>query len=126
MFAWTPTDMPGMPSEVITHQLKVNKTQRPVRQKRRHFANERMTAIKEEVRKLPEAGFIREEKYPTWLANVVMVKKPSRKWCMCVDYTDLNKACPKDCFLLPRIYQLVDSISGHAILSFMDAFFRYN
>ena len=88
--------------------------------------NERMAAIEEEVRKLLEAGFIREEKYPTWLANVVMVKKPSGKWRMCVDYTDLNKACPKDCFPLPRIDQLVDSTSGHVILSFMDAFSGYN
>ena len=85
-----------------------------------------MTTIEEEVHKLLEVGFIWEEKYPTWLANVVMVKKPSGKWYMCVDYTDLNKACPKDCFPLPRIDQLVDSILGHAILSFMDAFSRYN
>ena len=99
--------MPGVPSDVITHQLNINKKQKPVHQKRRHFANERMTAIEEEVHKLLEAGFIREEKYPTWLANVVMVKKPSRKWRMCVDYTDLNKACPKDCFPLSRNGQLV-------------------
>ena len=85
-----------------------------------------MAAIEEEVRKLLEEGFIREEKYSTWLANVVMVKKSSGKWRMCVDYTDLNKACPKDCFLLPRIDQLVDSTSGHALLSFMDAFSGYN
>ena len=95
--------MPGVLAAVITHQLKVNEGQKPVKQKRRHFVNERMTAIEEEVRKLLEAGFIREEKYPTWLANVVMVKKPSGKWRMCVDYTDLNKACPKDCFLILRI-----------------------
>ena len=50
----------------------------------------------EEVRKLLEAGFIREIYYSDWLANVVMVKKNNRKWRMCVDFTDLNKACPKD------------------------------
>ena len=64
VFAWTPADMPGVPAEVIIHQLKVNKAQKLVKQKRRHFANERMAAIEEEVRKLLEAGFIREEKYP--------------------------------------------------------------
>ena len=85
-----------------------------------------MAAIEEEVYKLLEAGFIREEKYPTWLANVVMVKKPNGKWRICVDYTDLNKACPKDCFPLLRIDQLVDSTSGYAVLSFMDAFSGYN
>ena len=64
---------------------------------------EKQAAIEDEVQKLLEAGFIGEEKYPTWLANVVLVRKANEKWRMCVDYTDLNKACPKDCFPLPRI-----------------------
>ena len=64
--------------------------------------------------------------YPDWLANVVMVKKANGKWCICVDYTDLNKACPKDSFPLPKIDQLVDATSGHKLLSFMDAFLGYN
>uniref|UniRef100_A0A2N9EHN4 Uncharacterized protein n=1 Tax=Fagus sylvatica TaxID=28930 RepID=A0A2N9EHN4_FAGSY len=71
-------------------------------------------------------GFIREVYYPEWLANVVMVKKPNGKWRMCVDFTDLNKACPKDSYPLPRIDQLVDSTAGHKLLSFMDAFSGYN
>ena len=61
----------------------------------------KQAAIEAEVQKLLEAGFIREEKYPTWLANVVLVKKANGKWRMCVDYIDLNKACLKDCFPLP-------------------------
>jgi len=65
-------------------------------------------------------------KYPEWLANVVMVKKKNDKWKMCVDFTDLNKACPKDHFPLPRIDQLVDATSGHELLSFMDAYSSYN
>ena len=64
--------------------------------------------------------------YPDWLANVVMVKKPNGKWQMCVDFTDLNKACPKDSYPLPHIDQLVDSTAGHKLLSFMDAFSGYN
>ena len=63
--------------------------------------------------------------YPDWLANVVMVKKANGKWRMCVDFTNLNKACPKDSYPLPRIDQLVDSTAGHKLLSFMDAFFGY-
>ena len=59
--------------------------------------------IKEEVQKLLEANIIEEIKYPEWLANVVMVPKPGGKWRMCVDFTDLNKACPKDCYPIPRI-----------------------
>ena len=64
--------------------------------------------------------------YPNWLANLILVKKANGKWRMCVDFTDLNKACPKDSFPLPMIDQLVDSIAGHKLLTFMDAFSGYN
>ena len=90
------------------------------------FALERDNAIKEEVQKLTIAKFIQEVCYPDWLANVVMVKKANGKWRMCVVFTDLNKACPKDSYLLSRIDQLVDSIVGHKLLSLMDAFSGYN
>uniref|UniRef100_A0A2N9GIS8 Integrase catalytic domain-containing protein n=1 Tax=Fagus sylvatica TaxID=28930 RepID=A0A2N9GIS8_FAGSY len=126
VFAWTHEDMPGIDTSVISHKLNVNPTTRPVKQKRRVFAPERNTAIMEEVDKLLAANFIREVFYPDWLANVVMVKKNTGKWRMCVDFTDLNKACPKDSFPLPRIDQLVDSTAGHKILTFMDAFSGYN
>ena len=76
----------------------------------------------DEVDKLPVANFIREVYYLEWLANVIMVKKENGKWRMCVDFTDLNGACPKDSFLLPRIDQLVDSITRHKLLTFIDAF----
>ena len=72
------------------------------------------------------AKFIREVYYLDWLANMVMVKKANGKWRMCMDFTNLNKACPKDSYLLPRIDQLVDSTAGHKLLSFMDAFLGYN
>ena len=90
------------------------------------FAPERDNAIKEEVQKLTTAQFIREVYYPNWLANVVMVKKANGKWKMYVDFTDLNKACPKDSYPLPHLDQLVDSTTGHQLLSFMDAFSGYN
>ena len=80
----------------------------------------------DEVNKLLVANFIREVYYPEWLANVVMVKKANGKWRMCVDFTDLNNTCLKDSFPLPRIDQLVDSTAGHKLLTFMDAFSRYN
>jgi hypothetical protein len=97
-----------------------------MKQRRRTFAAERNQAIAEEVERLLKAGFIWEVDYPEWLANVVLVKKSNGKWRMCVDITDLNKACPKDSFPLPRIDLLVDSMSGHELLSFMDAFSGYN
>ena len=72
------------------------------------------------------ANFIREVHYPEWLANVVMVKKPNGKWRICIDYIDLNKACPKDSFPIPRIDQLVDVTAGHELLRFIDAYLGYN
>jgi len=60
------------------------------------------------------------------LANVVVVKKSNGKWRMCVDFTNLNKACPKDSFPLPWIDLLVDLTLRHELLSFMDAFLGYN
>ena len=118
--------MPGIDPAVMCHQLNVNPRHWPVIQKRRAFNPERYEAINGEVRKLLAAGFIREVTYPDWLANVVLVKKSSGKWRVCIDYTDLNKACPKDCFPLPRIDQLVDATVGHELLSFMDAYSGYN
>ena len=90
------------------------------------FAPERNQAITDEVNKLLATGFIREVYYLNQLANVVLVKKANGKWRMCVNFTDLNKACPKDSYPLPRINQLVDFTIGHKLLTFMDAFSRYN
>jgi len=72
------------------------------------------------------AGHIREIQYLEWLANVVLVKKASEKWRMCVDFIDLNKTCSKDSYPLPSIDTLVDSASGCKLLSFLDAFSGYN
>ncbi|XP_024046702.1 uncharacterized protein LOC112101040 [Citrus clementina] len=126
VFAWTHEDMPGIDPEVACHRLAIKKGARAVRQKRRCFNQERYEAVNDEVEKLLRAGFIREVNYPEWISNVVLVKKANGKWRMCVDFTDLNKACPKDSFPLPKIDQLVDSTAGHGLLSFMDAFSGYN
>ena len=72
--------MPGISPDVITHELNLNPKKKPVHQKMRHHAPEKQAAIEEEVQRLLGAGFIREEKFPTWLANVVMVLKASGKW----------------------------------------------
>ena len=92
-----------------------------MKQKLRHQGRERIEAAREEVERLLRSGFIKECKYSDWLSNVVLVKKSNGKWRMCVDFTDLNKACPKDDYPLPKIDRLVDSTAGHALLSFMDA-----
>lgn len=118
--------MPGIDPRVITHKLSVDPSIKPIQQKKRTFTTNRNLAIAEEVDKLLKARFIREVTYPNWIANVVLVKKSNRKWRMCIDFTNLNKVCPKDSFPLPRIDTLVDSTSGHTLLSFMDMFFGYN
>ena len=118
--------MPGIDPSVIVHRLNVLPSFPPIQQKKRVFALERDQAITEDVHKLQEASFIREVYYPDWLANIVMVKKASGKWRMCVDFTELNKACPKDSYPLPQVDVLVDFTARHQLLSFMDAFSGYN
>nr|XP_009387907.1 PREDICTED: uncharacterized protein LOC103974748 [Musa acuminata subsp. malaccensis] len=126
VFAWSPTDMAGVDLEVSQHHLCISPDARPVKQRPRRLAPERQQVVRGEVERLLAVGFIEEAKYPHWLSNVVLVKKPNGSWRICVDYTDLNRACPKDCYPLPRIDQLVDAMAGHARLSFMDAFSGYN
>ena len=86
----------------------------------------KVEAAEKDVKDLLEANFISETRYSTWLSNIVFVKKNNEKWRMCVDYTDLNRACPKDAYLLPNIDRLVDNSSGYKLLSFMDEYSGYN
>ncbi|KAK0584000.1 hypothetical protein LWI29_006267 [Acer saccharum] len=92
----------------------------------RKFAPERNKVINYKIQKLFDIGYVREVKYPDWLANVVVVKKKNGKWRVCINFIDLNKACPKDSFPLPHIDMLADATVGHELLSFMDAYSGYN
>ena len=125
VFAWKQEDMGGIDLAVITHGLNVSPSFKSVKQKR-SFALERQKAINEEVGKLLLVNAIREVEYPKWLANVVLVKKENGKWRLCNDFIDINRACPKDSFPLPRIDLIVDVTVGHELLSFIDAFSGYN
>jgi hypothetical protein len=87
IFAWSPSDMLGIPRDVAEHSLDIQAGARPVKQHLRHFDEERRRAIGEEIHKLMVAGFIKEVFHPEWLANPVLVKKKGGKWRMCVDYT---------------------------------------
>ena len=126
VFAWKQADMGGIDPTVITHRLSVSPSFKPIKQKRRSFAPKRQKAINEEVGKLLQTGAIREVEHPEWLANVVLVKKANSKWRLCVNFTDNNKACPKDIFPLSRIDLIVDATAGYELLSFIDAFSGYN
>nr|GEY91783.1 reverse transcriptase domain-containing protein [Tanacetum cinerariifolium] len=103
IFAWQPSDMTGVPRSVAEHRLNIWEGYTPVRQKKRGQAPERAMAIQAEVQKLVDAGIMREVYYHDWLSNPVMVKKHDESWRMCVDFTDLNRACPQDCYPLPKI-----------------------
>ena len=98
----------------------------PKRQPPRRPSKEHVEAVKSEVTKLKQAGAIQEVFYPQWLANTVVVKKKTGKWQVCVDFTDLNRVCPKDPFPMPRIDQLVDATVGHPWMSFLDSFQGYH
>ncbi|GKV20170.1 hypothetical protein SLEP1_g30327 [Rubroshorea leprosula] len=126
VFAWTSADMPGIPTSVFQHKLSTNPLKKPVAQKRRLFGGERLQVIKEEVEKLLQAGFVRRVDYCEWVANPVLVKKANGKWRMCIDYTNLNDACPKDCYPMPNIDKLVEAASGNERLSLLDAYSGYH
>ncbi|GKV11061.1 hypothetical protein SLEP1_g22347 [Rubroshorea leprosula] len=98
VFAWTSTDMLGIPTSVI----------------------------KEEVEKLLQVGFVKRVDYYEWVANLVLVKKTNGKWRMCIDYTNLNQACHKDCYPMPSIDKLVEAASGNERLSLLDAYSGYH
>ena len=126
VFAWSHADLEGIDPEVATHRLNVDPHHKPVRQKLRGASTERAQAMDKEVRNLIDSGAVREVAYPEWLSNVVMVTKTNGKWRLCVDFTKLNKACPKDSYPLPRIDLLIDATAGHELLTFLDAYSGYN
>ena len=102
-FAWSAYEAPGIDPDFICHHLNMNTRAAPKRQPLRRSSKEHAEAMKDEVIKLKQAGAIKETFYLEWLANTVVVKKKNEKWQLCVDFTDLNKACPKDPFLVPQI-----------------------
>ena len=118
--------MPGTPWEVTEHVLRLILGSRPANQCLRRSDDERRRAIGEEIAKLLAAGFIKEVYHSDWLTNPVIVNKKTGKLRMYVDYTGLNKACPKDPFPLPRIDQIVNSTSGCETLYFLDAYSGYH
>ncbi|GKU90818.1 hypothetical protein SLEP1_g4769 [Rubroshorea leprosula] len=126
VFAWTTDEMPGIPAELTVHKLSTDPTKRPVVQKRHLFGPEKQAAIDEEIQKLLQAGFIRRVEYSEWVSNPVLVKKPNGKWRMCIDFTNLNDACPKDPHPLPNVEKLVERAAGHERMSFLDASSGYH
>jgi hypothetical protein len=120
-------EMSGVPRELAEHKLKVYPQVRPIRKKLRRFTPDKREAIRAKLAHLVYVGFIREVLHPEWIVNPVLVLKKNKvDWCMCVDYIDLNKHCPKDLFRLPRIDQVVDSTTSCSMLSFLDCYSGYH
>jgi hypothetical protein len=97
-----------------------------IKQKEINYTPKRSDAIQEEVNRLLEAEFIKPVDYPSWLANMTLVEKSDGLWHMCIDYTSLNKACPKDKYLFSHIFQIVDSTTSCELLSFLDTYSGYH
>ena len=113
VFTWNTYEAPGVDPSFICHHLNVNPSITPRKQPPRRSSKDHSDAVRDEVTKLKQAEAIKEVFYPKWLANTMVVKKKNGRWRVCVDFTDLDKTCPKDPFPLPRIDQLVDAIVGH-------------
>jgi hypothetical protein len=126
IIAWNPADMPGVPRELIKHELHLDPLAKPVKQRLHRFAQDMKDLIKNEIARLLDANFIKAVYHPDWLANPIVVPKKNKQWRMCVDYTDLNKACKKDPFGLSWIDQVVDSTAGCSLLSFLNYYSGYH
>jgi hypothetical protein len=126
VFAWSANDLQGVDRDIIEHALETDERIPPKKQKLRKMSEEKVKAVEAEVQRLQDAQVIREVKYPVWLPNTVPVKKKNGKWRMCVDFTDLNKACKKDDFPLERVDKIVDDAANSEMLSLLDMFSGYH
>ncbi|XP_071728093.1 uncharacterized protein [Rutidosis leptorrhynchoides] len=126
VFAWQESDMTGVPRDITEHSLNVNPSLTPVRQKKRHMALERSDWLCTEVDNFIRANILQEVRYQTWVASPVSVKKADGNWRMCIDFKDINKACPKDNYPLPEIDWKVESLSGFRYKCFLDAYKGYH
>jgi hypothetical protein len=126
IFAWTYLDMPSIDPKILTHNIVLKPNAKPVKQKIRKMNPGIALLVKTEIEKLLGARFIHSIDYSNWISNIVAISKGENKIRMCTDFHDLNQASLKDDFPLPNIDMIVDSTTGHALLSFMDGFLGYN
>ncbi|XP_039130916.1 LOW QUALITY PROTEIN: uncharacterized protein LOC120267326 [Dioscorea cayenensis subsp. rotundata] len=127
-FAWNYNEMPGLENEVAVHRLAIDPNVTPVKQAPRKMKFVLEEKVIEETKKLIEANFYRgRKKYPDWVCSIVpREEKKNGEIRICVDFRDLNKACPKDDFPLPVMEIMIDNTSGYEMFSFMDGYSGYN
>jgi hypothetical protein len=126
IFAWSYEEMPGIDPSIVVHEIKTYPGAKPVRQRLHPVHPRKAAAIKLEVEKLLKAGFIYPVALTEWVSNPVPIDKKGGSIRVCVDYRDINKACPKDNFPTPFVDQIVDDCAGSEIFSLMDGFSGYN
>ena len=125
-FAWDYTELPGLDKTLVEHRLPIKKEHIPHQQPPRKMANEVILKVKEEIKRLLQARFIRPARYVEWLSNIVPVLKKNGKLRVCIDFRNLNTATPKDEYPMPIANVLVDGVAGHKLLFFMDGHSCYN
>ncbi|XP_076891770.1 uncharacterized protein LOC143543300 [Bidens hawaiensis] len=114
-----PADMAGVPRSIAEHKLRVNSMFTPIVQKKQKMGPEQTKAMNGQVQDLLHAGIIRESKYQTWVANPIIFPKSNGTWRMCIDFKDLSKACPKDCYPLQEIDLKVDDVAPFKFICFL-------
>jgi hypothetical protein len=126
-FAWNYTEMPGLSRELVEHRLPIKDGFKPYKQHPCRFNSTIYDQVIEEVNRLLQAGFIQSCRYAEWVSNIVLVeKKDSRKIRVCIDFRDLNRATPKDDYPMPIADMLINDVSGHRVISFLDGNASYN
>ncbi|GJX84808.1 reverse transcriptase domain-containing protein [Tanacetum coccineum] len=126
VFAWQPSDMAGVPRRIIQHSLNVNMSVTPVAQKRRFLGSEKSKTVMKEVEEWIKADIVRPVQYPTWISNPDLVKKADETWRMCIDFKNVNLACPKDYYPLTEIDLKIEAVMGFLFKCFLDAYKGYH
>ena len=112
--------MPRIDPSIVVHKIKTYPTAKPIKHKLRQVHPRKAAAIKDEIEKLLKAGFIYLVPLMEWVSNVVPVNKKQGTIRVCIDFRDLNKACPMDNFPTPHIDQIINNCAESVIFSFMD------
>jgi hypothetical protein len=124
--AWSANDLCGIDKSITEHVLNVDYSMKPRKQKLQRMSDDKIEGAKAEVKRPLSAGVIKEVAYLEWLTNTIIVKKSNGKWKMCIGFIDLNKACPKDEFPLPRIDSLIDATATLELMSLLDCYSGYH
>jgi hypothetical protein len=119
-------EMSGLDRSIVEHRLPLKKGFRPFQQRARQMRTEVLEEVKKEIEKMLEAGFIRPCRYVEWISSIVPIQKKDGWWRVCMDFRDLNRATPKDEYLMPVVETLINATVGNKILSFMDGNTNYN